>query len=52
MEGIQKLKVYDMSTKEILSLLQSKQSLLKMTVCKNYRLYIDDRRVEVRMELI
>ena len=49
-EKVQKLKEFGMSEKEIASLLQIEQSLLKLTVSKNYRIYLGDNRVEVHME--
>ncbi len=49
-EKVQKLKEFGMSEKEIASLLQIEQPLLKLTVSKNYRIYLGDNRVEVHME--
>ena len=49
-EKIQKLKEYGMSEKEITSLLHTEESLLKLTISKNYRIFLGDNRVEVHME--
>lgn len=49
-ERIGKLKEYGMSEKEIASVLQSEQTLLKMTIDRNHRIYLGDNRIEVRME--
>lgn len=49
-EKIQKLKEYGMSEKEITSLLHTEEPLLKLTISKNYRIFLGDNRVEVRME--
>ena len=47
---IQKLKEYGMSEKEITSLLHTEEPLLKLTISKNYRIFLGDNRVEVHME--
>ena len=47
---LQKLREYGMSEKEISSLMHSEQSLLKLTVSKNYRLFLGENHVEVHME--
>lgn len=49
-ERIRKLKDYGMSEKELTSLLEMEQPLLKLTVSRNYRLYLGEQRVEIRME--
>ncbi len=49
-ERIRKLKDYGMSEKELTSLLETEQPLLKLTVSRNYRLYLGEQRVEIRME--
>ena len=49
-ERIRKLKEYGMSEKELSSLIETKQPLLKLTVSRDYRLYLGEQRVEVRME--
>ena len=49
-EKIQKLKEYGMSEKEITSLLHTEEPLLKLTISKNYRIFLGDDRVEVHME--
>lgn len=49
-ERIRKLKDYGMSEKELTSLLETEQPLLKLTICRNYRLYLGEQRVEIRME--
>lgn len=49
-EKVQKLKEYGMSEKDIASLLQSEQPLLQLTVSRNYRVYLGEKRVEVCME--
>ena len=47
---VQKLKNLGVSEKDISSFLHTEQSLLKLTVSKNYRLFLGDHRVEVHME--
>ena len=49
-EKIQKLKEYGMSEKEITSLLHTEEPLLKLTISKNYRIFLGDNHVEVHME--
>ena len=49
-EKIQKLKEYGMSEKDIVALLQIEQPLLKLTVSRNYRIYLGEDCVEVHME--
>ena len=49
-ERIRKLKDYGMSEKELTSLLETEQPLLKLTISRNYRLYLGEQRMEVRME--
>lgn len=49
---VQKLKDLGMTEKEITTLLHSEQPLVKLIVSKNYRIYLGDCRVEVRMEPI
>lgn len=45
-----KLKEYGMSEKEIASILHTKQPLLKLTISRNYRLFLGDNHVEIQME--
>ena len=47
---VQKLKDLGVSEKDISSFLHTEQSLLKLTLSKNYRLFLGDNRVEVHME--
>ena len=47
---IQELREYGMSEKELTSLLETEQPLLKLTISRNYRLYLGEQRVEIRME--
>ena len=49
-EKVQKLKEFGMSEKEIAALLQIEQPLLKLTVSRNYRIYLGEDCVEVHME--
>lgn len=49
-ERIQKLKEYGMSEKELSSLIETEQPLLKLAVSRDYKLYLGEQRVEVRME--
>ena len=49
-EKVQKLKELGMTDKEIASLLHTEQPLLKLTVSKNYRLFLGENCVEVHME--
>lgn len=49
-ERILRLKEYGISEKEITSLLHIEESLLKLTISKNYRIFLGDNRVEVHME--
>ncbi len=49
-EKVQKLKEFGMSEKEIASLLQNEQPLLKLTISRNYRLFLGSERIEVHME--
>lgn len=47
---VQKLKDYGFSEKEITSLLHTEQPLLRLTVSKNYRIYLGDEHKEVHLE--
>ena len=47
---IQELREYGMSEKELTSLLETEQPLLKLTISRNYRLFLGEQRVEIRME--
>lgn len=47
---IQKLKEYGMSERELASLIETERPLFKLTVSKDYRLYLGEQRMEVRME--
>lgn len=49
-EKLQKLREYGMSEMEIVSLLQFEQPLLKLTISKNYKMFLGEKRVEVRLE--
>ena len=49
-ERIRKLKDYGMSEKELTSLFEAERPLLKLTISRNYRLYLGEQRMEVRME--
>ena len=49
-EKLQKLKDLGVNEKEISSYLHAEQCLLKLTVSKNYRIYLGDNRVEIHME--
>lgn len=49
-EKVRMLKEYGLTEKEISSLLHSEQTLLKLQVDRNYRIYLGDSRKEVRME--
>jgi len=49
-ERILRLKEYGISEKEITSLLHIEEPLLKLTISKNYRIFLGDNRVEVHME--
>ena len=49
---VQKLKDYGLSEKEITSLLHTEQPLLRLTVSRNYRIYLGEERKELRMEPI
>lgn len=49
-EKLQKLREYGMSEMEIVSLLQFEQPLLKLTISKNYMMFLGEKRVEVRLE--
>lgn len=47
---VHKLKEYGLSEKDIASLLNSEQPLLQLTVSKNYRIFLGEKRTEVCME--
>ena len=47
---VQKLKDYGFSEKEITSLLHTEQPLLRLTVSKNYRIYLGKEHKEVHLE--
>ena len=47
---VHKLKEYGLSEKDIASLLRSEQPLLQMTVSKNHRIFLGEKRTEVCME--
>lgn len=49
-ERILKLKEYGMSEKELVALIETEQPLMKLTVSRDYRLFLGEQRVEVRME--
>ena len=48
--NIHKLKEYGLSEKDIASLLHSEQPLLQLTVSKNHRIFLGEKRTEVCME--
>ena len=48
--NIHKLKEYGLSEKDIASLLRSEQPLLQLTVSKNHRIFLGEKRTEVCME--
>ena len=47
---VHKLKEYGLSEKDIASLLRSEQPLLQLTVSKNYKIFLGEKRTEVCME--
>lgn len=47
---VHELKEYGLSEKDIASLLRSEQPLLQLTVDKNYRIFLGEKRTEVCME--
>ena len=47
---VNKLMEYGLSEKDIASLLRSEQPLLQLTVSRNYRIYLGEKRVEVCIE--
>ena len=49
-EKVQKLKEFGMSEREITSLIHTDQPVLTLTISKNYRIFLGDDRIEVRME--
>lgn len=49
-ERVQKLKEYGMNEQEITSLIHTNQPVLTLTISKNYRIFLGDNRIEVRME--
>ncbi len=49
-ERILKLKEYGMSEKELVALIETEQPLMKLTVSRDYRLFLGEQRVEVQME--
>ena len=49
-ERLLRLKEHGMSEKEITSLLHTEASLLKLTISKDYRIYLGDERKEIHME--
>lgn len=49
-ERILKLKEYGMSEKELVALIETEQPLMKLTVSRDYRLFLGEQRAEVRME--
>lgn len=49
-EKVQKLKEYGMSEEEITSLLHTDEPLLRLTISRNYHIYIGDERKEIHME--
>ena len=51
-ERLLRLKEYGMSEKEITSLLHTDEPLLRLTISRNYRIYLGDERKEIHMEPI
>jgi len=49
-ERILKLKEYGVSEKELVALIETEQPLMKLTVSRDYRLFLGEQWVEVRME--
>ena len=49
-EKVQKLKEYGMNEQEITSLIHTDQPVLTLTISKNYRIFLGDKRIEVHME--
>lgn len=49
-EKVQKLKEYGMNEKDIASLLHTEGPLLRLTISRNYRIYLGDERNEIHME--
>ena len=49
-EKLKRLKELGMSEKEIASLIHAEQPLLKLTVSRNYRIYLGDSRVEIHLQ--
>ena len=49
-EKVQKLKEYGMNEQEITSLIHTDQPVLTLTISKNYRIFLGNDRIEVRME--
>ena len=47
---VHKLKEYGLSEKDFASLLRSEQPLLQLTVSKNYKIFLGEKRTEVCME--
>lgn len=47
---VHKLKEYGLSEKDIASLLRSEQPLLQLTISRNYRIFLGEKRTEVCME--
>ena len=47
---LQKLKDYGMSKKELTALFETEQPLLRLTISRNYRLFLGEQRVEIRLE--
>ena len=49
-EKVQKLKECGMNEQEIISLIHTDQPVLTLTISKNYRIFLGDKRIEVHME--
>ena len=49
-DKVRKLKEYGLSEKDIVSLLHSEQPSLQLTVSKDYKVFLGEKRVEVCME--
>ena len=49
-ERLQKLKEYGISEKEISSLFHTEQPLLRLTISRNYRIFLGDEQKEIHMQ--
>lgn len=51
-ENVRKLKDFGLTEKEIASFLYTEQPMLKLTVSRNYRIFLGEKRKEIHMEPI